>query len=88
MLGGVLFYARVGTIRMRPWKAVPFTNGQYRTPVDVALYLGLLASLVTAIVVPAGHPGSLHEALRTTHGPDQAGSADRANRVAGPVRAT
>jgi len=63
MLGGVLFYARVGTIRMRPWKAVPFTNGQYRTPVDVALYLGLLASLVTAIVVPAGHPGSLHEAL-------------------------
>ncbi|TSD93669.1 DUF3556 domain-containing protein [Skermania sp. ID1734] len=52
MTGGALYYARVGTIRMRPWKWIPGTNGDRRTPLDVALYLLLLVSLVVALVFP------------------------------------
>ena len=32
MTGGILFWARPGTIRLRPWKWVPFTQGDRRTP--------------------------------------------------------
>ncbi|MCU1653800.1 MAG: conserved hypothetical rane protein [Pseudonocardia sp.] len=53
MTGGVRFWAKVGTIRQRPWKWVPFTAGDRRTVLDVVLYVLLLASLVVA-VVPAG----------------------------------
>jgi uncharacterized membrane protein YkgB len=53
MTGGVRFWAKVGTIRQRPWKWVPFTAGDRRTVLDVALYVLLLASLVVA-VLPAG----------------------------------
>jgi uncharacterized membrane protein YkgB len=53
MTGGVRFWAKVGTIRQRPWKWVPFTAGDRRTVLDVGLYVLLLASLVVA-VVPAG----------------------------------
>src|SRR6478735_8363236 len=38
MIGGVLFYARRGAIRLRPWRRVPFTDGDRRTGVDVLLY--------------------------------------------------
>jgi hypothetical protein len=53
MTGGVRFWAKLGTIRQRPWKWVPFTAGDRRTVLDVVLYVLLLASLVAA-VVPAG----------------------------------
>ncbi|MDT7673859.1 MAG: hypothetical protein QOD82_1761, partial [Pseudonocardiales bacterium] len=53
MTGGVRFWAKLGTIRQRPWKWVPFTAGDRRTVLDVVLYVLLLASLVVA-VVPAG----------------------------------
>ena len=53
MTGGVRFCAKPGTIRQRPWKWVPFTAGDRRTVLDVALYVLLLASLVVA-VAPAG----------------------------------
>ena len=36
MTGGILFWARPGTIRLRPWKWVPFTAGDRRTWFDVA----------------------------------------------------
>lgn len=52
MTGGILFWARPGTIRLRPWKAVPGTDGDTRTVLDVVLYLGLVASLLTAVVLP------------------------------------
>ena len=52
MTGGILFWARPGTIRLRPWKRVPFTDGDRRTVVDVVLYLAFLASLLTAVAVP------------------------------------
>lgn len=52
MTGGILFWARPGTIRLRPWKRVPFTGGDRRTALDVVLYLAFLASLLAAVVVP------------------------------------
>ncbi|MFC6063963.1 DUF3556 domain-containing protein [Streptomyces ochraceiscleroticus] len=52
MTGGVLFWARPGTIRLRPWRRVPFTSGDRRTPFDVLLYLALLTVLGLAVVLP------------------------------------
>lgn len=53
MTGGVLYWARRGTIRLPPWPdKVPFTKGEERTTVDVALYVAFLASLVVALVLP------------------------------------
>ena len=62
MTGGVLFWARPGTIRLRPWRRVPFTNGDRRTVGDVVLYLGLLVTLLVAIVLP-GVPSAPLSAL-------------------------
>lgn len=59
LTGGVLFWARPGTIRLRPWKRVPLTNGDRRTVGDVVLYLGLLATLLVAIVLPGVPSASL-----------------------------
>src|SRR6185436_15022441 len=55
MTGGILFWARPGTIRLRPWKWIPGTNGDRRTWLDIALYLGLLVSLVVGLVMPGVH---------------------------------
>lgn len=63
MTGGVLFWARPGTIRLRPWKRVPFTGGDRRTAGDVLLYLAFLASLLTAVVLPGAPSASLAAAL-------------------------
>lgn len=63
MTGGILFYARPGTIRLRPWKAVPGTNGDTRTLFDVAVYLGFLASLLALVVRPGQVTESLANAL-------------------------
>lgn len=62
MTGGIQFWARPGTIRLRPWRRVPFTSGDRRTVLDVGLYLGLIASLLTAIVLP-GVPSESLSAL-------------------------
>ncbi|MGW5918606.1 DUF3556 domain-containing protein [Nocardia fluminea] len=63
MTGGVLYFARRGSIRLRPWYRVPFTNGDSRTALDVVLYLGFLASLVIALVAPGRTTAALLEAL-------------------------
>jgi len=63
MTGGALFWARPGTIRLRPWKVVPFTNGDTRTVADVALYLGFLGTLLAAILLPGQSTDSLTAAL-------------------------
>jgi hypothetical protein len=53
-------YARPGTIRLAPWPDnVPLTSGDERTSVDVALYLGVLASLVVALVAPSAANGRI-----------------------------
>ncbi|MGA7051495.1 MAG: DUF3556 domain-containing protein [Mycobacterium sp.] len=63
MTGGILFWARNGTIRLRPWKWVPFTNGDRRTWFDIGLYLAMLISLAVALLPPGGHSDSLSKAL-------------------------
>ena len=63
MTGGILFWARTGTIRLRPWKWVPFTGGDRRTWFDVGVYLALLVSLAAASLSPGIHSDSLSKAL-------------------------
>ncbi|MFC9839919.1 DUF3556 domain-containing protein [Rhodococcus sp. NPDC127530] len=59
MTGGILFWARPGTIRLRPWRWVPLTNGDRRTWGDVVLYVGLLVSLAVTLFSPGVHSDSL-----------------------------
>jgi uncharacterized membrane protein YkgB len=59
MTGGIRFWARPGTIRLRPWKWVPFTSGDRRTRFDVALYLALLVSVAIPLFSPGVHSDSL-----------------------------
>ena len=87
MTGGILFWARPGTIRLRPWKWVPFTNGDRRTWFDIALYLALLVSLAVALLSPGVHSDSLSKMLPdNTSGLVEPGPADRADRAAGADR--
>ncbi len=52
MTGGIQFWTRPGTIRLRPWTWVPFTGGTRRTWFDVAVYVALLISLAVALFSP------------------------------------
>ena len=63
MMGGILYWARLGTIRLRPWQRVPFTAGNRRTWFDVALYLGLIVSVIVPLVLPGVPSGALSAAL-------------------------
>ncbi|QRY52470.1 DUF3556 domain-containing protein [Mycolicibacterium septicum] len=63
MTGGYRFWAKINTIRLRPWKAVPFTDGDRRTWFDVIVYLALLAAVVAALVAPGVHSDSLSAVL-------------------------
>ena len=50
-MGSILYWLRPNTIRLPPWPdRVPFTRGDNRAPVDVALYGALLAVLVAALL--------------------------------------
>ncbi|HVQ60284.1 MAG TPA: DUF3556 domain-containing protein [Solirubrobacterales bacterium] len=51
MIGGVLYWLRLGTVRLPPWPGkVPLTRGNTRTIFDVALYACLLASLLYLLI--------------------------------------
>ncbi|MFB7718972.1 DUF3556 domain-containing protein [Nocardia sp. NPDC056100] len=63
MTGGVLYFARPGAIRLRPWRRVPMTGGDARTLLDVALYLGFLCSLLIALIAPGRTTSALLDAL-------------------------
>src|SRR6201992_2611255 len=63
MTGGILFWMRPGTIRLRPWKRVPFTNGDRRNWFDIGLYLALLVSLAVALLERGVHSDSLSKSL-------------------------
>ena len=53
MMGGALFWARTGTIRLPPWpRVVPLTSGSRRTVVDVVLYLAILLNLAVLLALP------------------------------------
>jgi Transmembrane protein of unknown function (DUF3556) len=52
-IGGFLYWLRPKTIRLPPWPdKVPFTHGDSRTAVDVALYAIVLISGVWALLSP------------------------------------
>jgi Transmembrane protein of unknown function (DUF3556) len=60
MTGGFRYWARPDTIRLAPWPGkVPFTRGDRRTGFDVALYLGIVATLMTALVLQSVSSGPL-----------------------------
>ena len=63
MTGGYRFWARPNTIRLRPWRRVPFTAGNRRTWFDIALYFALIVSLLVPLVLPGVHSDSLWAAL-------------------------
>ena len=63
MTGGIRFWARPGTIRLRPWRRVPFTAGDRRTWFDVVLYLALIAAVAVPLVLPGVVTDSLSAAL-------------------------
>jgi Transmembrane protein of unknown function (DUF3556) len=52
-------YVRVDTIRQAPWK-VPFTRGDRRSGVDVALYAGLLGTLIASLAQHGVHDDAFH----------------------------
>ncbi|HTX45984.1 MAG TPA: DUF3556 domain-containing protein, partial [Solirubrobacteraceae bacterium] len=69
MSGGVHYYARPGTIRLPPWPdQVPFTKGDERTPLDVLLYVGLLAALVVSLALPGVQAHGIGRALAANKG--------------------
>lgn len=69
MTGGWRYWARPGTIRIAPWpERIPFTRGDTRTRLDVALYLALLASLAIALALPGVHRGDLGGAVAAESG--------------------
>ena len=44
-IGSIIYWVRPGTIRLPPWPdKVPLTKGTSRTPVDIALYLGVIGT--------------------------------------------
>jgi len=63
MTGGILFWARPGTIRLRPWKWVPFTGGDRRTWFDVVLYIVLMISVAVPLFSRGVHSDSLSAAM-------------------------
>jgi uncharacterized membrane protein YkgB len=63
MTGGYRFWARPNTIRLRPWRRVPFTAGNRRTWFDIVVYLALMVSVVVPLVLPGIHSDSLSAVL-------------------------
>jgi hypothetical protein len=57
-LGGFLYWLRPGTVRLAPWPRIPLTAGTRRGPLDVALYLAVLASAVWLLLSP-GDPAQI-----------------------------
>jgi hypothetical protein len=52
-LGGVLYFARPGTTKLPLFEKLPVLGGMRRTWLDVAMYLGVIALLLRALVSPA-----------------------------------
>lgn len=69
MTGGVLYYARTGTLRNPPWAdKVPGTAGFTRTPVDVALYATFILALLVALALPGRNDGDLNALVAGNEG--------------------
>jgi hypothetical protein len=64
-LGSFLYWLRPGTIRLPPWPGrVPGTRGSHRTPLDVALYVGVIAAALFVLLSPADRDPGLVEPWR------------------------
>jgi len=62
--GAIRYWVRPGTIRVAPWPGkVPLTAGHRRTVVDVVLYVAMLASIATALVLPGVADAELSRVL-------------------------
>ncbi len=59
MTGGYRFWAKPNTIRLRPWRRVPFTAGTRRTWFDIGVYIALMVSVVVPMVLPGVHSDPL-----------------------------
>ena len=69
MTGGVLYWARTKTLRQPPWPdKVPGTAGDDRTPLDVALYVGFLISLVVCLAMSGTQDSSAVDAIGANEG--------------------
>ncbi len=69
MTGGLTYWLRRGTIRLPPWPGkVPLTEGDARTPVDVALYAALIAACLVAMVLPGVDSADLTAAVGANEG--------------------
>jgi hypothetical protein len=71
MIGGVLFWARRGTLRVPPYPGkVPLTAGNERTTWDVGVYLAILATCVWLLasqgVDKTGLPGDIEAGVLPT----------------------
>ncbi|HEX6388022.1 MAG TPA: DUF3556 domain-containing protein, partial [Solirubrobacteraceae bacterium] len=67
--GGVRYYARVGTLRNPPWRdKVPFTDGDFRTPLDVGLYFAVITALVLGLALSGTDDSSLTEVVGANKG--------------------
>jgi hypothetical protein len=86
MTGGILFWARPATIRLRPCQWVPFTNGDRRNWFDVILYLALLVSVAVALFSLESTAILCRTPCRTTHLAGEPGAAHRADGAAGVER--
>ena len=56
-MGSPLYWLRTGTIRLPPWPGrIPFTSGDRRTLVEVALYAALLLATLSALLSNGAGP--------------------------------
>ncbi|BBZ14089.1 DUF3556 domain-containing protein [Mycobacterium branderi] len=63
-IGGFLYWLRPNTIRLPPWPdKVPFTAGDTRNVVDIALYAVVLISGVWALLSPGDNAGLINPVL-------------------------
>lgn len=58
-IGGILHFARPGTIKMPLFPRIPIIGGDTRNIIDVALYLALLGSLIRVLIAPVILPEML-----------------------------
>lgn len=69
MMGGALYYGRVGTLRSAPWPHVwKLTAGHTRTPWDVLVYYAILVNLLLLVLLPGTHNDSLAQTIPQSSG--------------------
>lgn len=69
MTGNCSTWLRPNTIRLPPWpETVPFTRGDTRRPVDVAIYALILDNFVVAVVLPGVTSSSPDSAVPDNQG--------------------